>query len=299
VDIVHIHELRSTVSVLAYSSARRLGIPFVLSAHGGLRHIGKARLKAAYDTLWGRRILRDATAVLAISPLEESDASSMLVEGSRVRRLPNAVDLSAYAVMPQPAGFQRKWQLSGRKIVLFLGRLHWVKGADLLLEAFGRIAASYPSAQLVLAGPDDGQEAALRSQAARLQVSGRVTFTGYLDHHDKLEAFVDASVVAIPSRSEVFAITAVEALMCARPVLMSSACGLFPCPQPEHGVTIFESESADDLAGKLAVILSGAEAGPRGALGKAFAAREFSAERIGKQAEDIYSDVLQFSKRVS
>jgi glycosyltransferase involved in cell wall biosynthesis len=298
-DLIHIHELRSTLSVRAYSAARRLGIPFVLSAHGGLKHLGRARLKTIYDTLWGRRMLRDARAVLAISPVEENDAAALHVERSRLRRLPNAIAVSDYSTLPQSGEFRRRMKVDGGKIILFLGRLHWIKGADLLVAAFSRLLKSHPDALLALAGPDDGQETELRNLTNRMNVGDRVLFAGYLDHKAKLEAYVDAAVVVVPSRSEVFAITAIEALMCGRPVLLSSACGLFPPPQPEHGVLTFRSEDVDDLAARLSAILSGPQFEQQAARGRAFAAREFGSERIAEQAEDIYSDVLQCSTKVS
>jgi glycosyltransferase involved in cell wall biosynthesis len=151
----------------------------------------------------------------------------------------------------------------------------------------------------VLAGPDDGQEKELRSLADRLKIGDRVTFSGYLDRKATLEALVDASVVVIPSRSEVFAITAVEALMCGRPVVLSSACGLDPLPGTEHGLLMFNAEQIDDLTAKLSTVLSDQIFESRGALGKAFARREFGSEKIAKQAEDIYSDVLQHANRIS
>jgi glycosyltransferase involved in cell wall biosynthesis len=298
-EVVHIHELRSTVSVLAYSAAKRLGIPFVLSAHGGLRHLGRRNLKILYDIVWGRRILRDASAVLAVSPIEEDDACGMRVHRSKVRRLPNAIAVSDYAVLPEVGAFQRRWETADRRVVLFLGRLHWIKGADLLLAAFSKVAALHPDIQLVLAGPDDGQKRQLLAMTSQFKLHDRVTFTGYLGHHEKLEALVDAAAVVIPSRSEVFALTAVEALICSRPVLMSSACGLFPTPGTEHGVLIFKSEDVDDLAARLSTLVSDTEFIRRGPSGRAFAASEFSSERIAKQAEGIYSDVLQYSKKVS
>jgi glycosyltransferase involved in cell wall biosynthesis len=298
-DLVHIHELRSTLSISAYGAVKRLGIPFVLSAHGGLRRLGRMKLKVVYDSLWGRRILKDAAAIIAISPVEERDALTMLADRARLRRLPNAISVSEYALLPQRGEFRRRWRIPACNVVLFLGRLHWIKGADILLTAFSKVASVFNDVHLVLAGPDEGQGRELHRLATQFRIQDRVTFTGHLDNNAKLEAFMDAAIVAVPSRSEVFAISAVEALMCSRPVLMSSACGLFPLPEPEHGVVVFHTEDVDDLAKKLSMMLSDTVFERHAASGKAFVVSEFGSGKIAQQAEDIYSDVLQFADAAS
>src|SRR4051812_34055521 len=55
-DLIHIHELRSSLSVAACHAAVSAGIPFVVSPHGGLRRLGKAIPKVIYDRVWGNRI---------------------------------------------------------------------------------------------------------------------------------------------------------------------------------------------------------------------------------------------------
>src|SRR5205823_3696302 len=97
-------------------------------------------------------------------------------------------------------------------------------------------------------GPDDGQERELRRAVAQLNIESHVKFTGFLDLNPKKEAFVDASLVVVPSRSEGFAITAVEALMCGTAVLLSSICGLYPLPEPEDSAVFFRSEDIADLS---------------------------------------------------
>ncbi|HEY2922123.1 MAG TPA: glycosyltransferase [Candidatus Binatia bacterium] len=292
-DVLHIHELRSTLSVPAYRAASRLKMPYVLSTHGGLRHLGKASLKAMFDALWGKNILRRAAAVIAISPVEELDARSMDVEQERIRRLPNMISVSDYEPLPQKGLFRARWQLGSSKTILFLGRLHWIKGADLLIRAFERLYASDRDTRLVIAGPDDGAESSLRDLAARAGLNSAVVFTGFLDHQQKVQALVDANLVVVPSRSEVFAITAIEALMCGCPVLLSTACGLHPMPQPEQGAVQFKTEDIDDLAGALSAAVANASLGVAAQAGREFVKSEFSSDKVGACAESIYQSVVR------
>jgi len=146
---------------------------------------------------------------------------------------------------------------------------------------------------LVIAGPDDGQEHILRHLANELGIESRVTFTGFLDQNDKIEAFSDAAFTVVPSRTEVFALTAVEALLCRCPVLLSSICGLSPLPPPNHGLETFRNEDIQDLAEHMILML--AEDGPRGDTqrGRAFVMEEFGVDRIAHLAEGVYQDVVR------
>jgi glycosyltransferase involved in cell wall biosynthesis len=292
-DLIHIHELRSTISVFAYRAVRKLGLPYVLSTHGGLRHLGRKGIKVLFDALWGTRILRDAAAIIAISPVEESDARLLNVDQRKIRRLPNMISLSDYEPLPSRGLFREQWGLNSSRVFIFLGRLHWIKGADLLIRAFKKLCASDTNVRLVIAGPDDGQEPELRSLARTLGLADAVVFAGFCDHKAKLQAFVDADVTVIPSRSEVFAITALEALMCACPVVLSDVCGLHPMPSTEQGVRLFRNEDVDDLASKLAMAIADPSFQANARHGKEFVMSEFAAEKVSQRAESIYSEVCR------
>jgi glycosyltransferase involved in cell wall biosynthesis len=294
-DIVHIHELRSSISPFAYAAARRLKIPYVLSGHGGLRRLGRAAAKALYDRLWGGKILQNAAAVIAVSPLEEGDAKTLGVEPRRIHRLPNIVRSEDYEKLPPPGRFRQRCSIPSDKIVLFLARLHPIKGADLLVKAFSRLKPETRTS-LVIAGPNDGQEQELRRLVSQLKLESNVRFMGHLDMSSKKEALVDASLLVVPSRSEVFAITAVEALLCGTPVLLSSACGLYPLPRQADTVTFFRTEDVDDLAAKLAVV-DEARCSEAPSASKNEIAQVFSANVIGLEAENMYRAVHAFCAR--
>ena len=291
-DVIHVHEFRSVLTVSARSAAEELSLPYVLSPHGGLRRLGKAGMKRVFDWVWGRRILNSAAAVAALSPLEESEARGMGVPASKIRVIPNAVSERDYRSLPEDGIFRRRWDLEGKRIVLFLGRLHRIKGPDLLLRAFSSILSRASDAHLVLAGPDDGYGLQVRRLTEALGISARVTLTGFLEKDQKLEALVDASLTVIPSRSEMFPITALESLFAATPVLLSSACGLHPDPGTERGVLRFESENVDELATTLLRALTDPACVESAQKGREFARREFSVDAVARIAEQVYEHLV-------
>ena len=292
-DVIHIHELRSTPSVLAYRVARRANIPYVLSGHGGLRPLGRPILKFIYDTIWGRRILRHAAAIIAISPREVADAREMGVRPNQIQMVPNIVRSEDFQTLPVSGSFRRRWSIPVGRIVLFLARLHPLKGADLLVRAFSQLRQGQDEAVLVLAGPDDGQENELRRLVSKLNLASSVRLVGFLDLEGKKEAFQDASVVVVPSRSEVFAITAVEALLCGKPVLLSTACGLDPLPDAQGSVSFFEAENVTDLTNMLQrVIANDAACSLAARTAQHLVSRTFSPSTVAARAEAMYYKVL-------
>jgi len=292
-QVLHVHELRSTISVSAYRSAVRARVPYVISPHGGLKHFGKKFAKSVFDALWGKQMLDNAGALIAISPVEENEARAFGVEGRRIRLLPNAINVGEFQDLPARCAFAFRWNIRSSRIVLFLGRLHRIKGADILLEAFRKVRATYADIHLVIAGPDDGEESQLRRRVHAMSMGDAVTFTGFLNEKDKREALVGSDVTVVPSRSEVFCLSAIESLLCGTPVIVSSACGLDPLPKPEQGLVQFISENADDLAEKVLMMAGAAPFRHNVAAGRDFMSQEFSPGAIAAKAETIYEEVLR------
>jgi glycosyltransferase involved in cell wall biosynthesis len=121
------------------------------------------------------------------------------------------------------AFFTRFPHLEGKQILLFMGRLHPIKGCDILIEAFARLAQGSPEQHLVMAGPDEnGWKKDLAALAARLGVSDRITWTGIVTGDMKWGAYRAAELVAVPSHHENFGVVVAEALACGVPVLLSN-----------------------------------------------------------------------------
>jgi glycosyltransferase involved in cell wall biosynthesis len=289
-EIIHVHDLRSFLSVAAHRAARSLRTPYVLSPHGGLPRMGKATAKAVFDFLWGKAILRDAAAVCVVSPLEAKDAAAAGVNLSRIHPLPAAIDANQYASLTCRGVFASRWGIQNRRIVLFLGRLHWIKGADILIEAMSRIQR-LSDVHLVIAGADDGAEHQLKSLVKLKRLEQSVTFTGFLDATEKANALRDSSVVVLPSRREAFPLTALEALATQTPVILTSASDLGTWMQGHPGLISFRSEDAEDLAQKLTGILCAPPDPKAMAEARNFVLREFSSDAIAERAERLYQSL--------
>ena len=114
-------------------------------------------------------------------------------------------------------------QLQGKRLALYLSRIHVKKGCDLLIEAFAKVAKLDNSLHLLMAGPDQiGWVPKLQAQAEALGIADRITWPGMLQGELKWGAFYAAEVFVLPSHQENFGIVVAEALACGKPVLISN-----------------------------------------------------------------------------
>ncbi len=211
--------------------ALRGRVPYGLFTHGMLDPWFKRNypLKHLKKTLYWRPFLyptlRDAKAVFFTTETE----MQLAPESFRPNRW-HGVVVPYGTIQPEgdPAAQREAFyrlcpEAQGRRLLLFLGRLHEKKGCDLLIEAFAKVANSFPDLDLVMAGPDQvGLEARLRQQAAASGIGDRVHWPGMLSGDTKWGAFYASEAFVLPSHQENFGIAVAEALACGRPVLISN-----------------------------------------------------------------------------
>jgi len=201
-DVAHLHEFR-TIQNIAFL---KTDLPFALSAHGGLTYImGKKTLKKVYDIMAGNRILRAASALVAVSPLEVKQYRAVGIPKERIFLSANGVNLDEFSELPPKGEFRKRFGLEDKRIVMFLGRMNPVKGIPFLIKAFAR--AAYPDAVLVLVGPDDGGMPSFINLVRELDLGKRVIFTGMVPPRERISALVDADLMVLPSKHEIFDIS--------------------------------------------------------------------------------------------
>jgi glycosyltransferase involved in cell wall biosynthesis len=289
-DIVHIMGHWTLLNALVFLAARKVRRPYVVCPAGALPVIGRsALLKRLYNHIVGRRIIRYASGHVAITRDEIAHLSEYGVNPEAIAVIPNGVPASPDGPV-ECADFLARLALGGRRFVLFLGRLAYIKGPDLLLEAFADLADRLPDLDLVYAGPDGGMLAELRQYAARRGVEARVHFTGYLGGGDKVCALRSCELLAVPSRREAMSIVALEAGACGKPVLLTDRCGFCEIERVGGGRVV--GAASTEIAGALLdMTVNPDELAAMGARLKAFVMREYTWEQSARRYRALFEQI--------
>ncbi len=229
-DVLCIHVGLTLGGALAGKRARAAGVPYVYNAEGALdpvRLAQKALGKALFLRLYERSLLRGAFAVQAASTIDAEFAVRQGAASDRVHVIPNMVDVDHWAVPGDGIAFRAQHALpSDATVVLFAGRLHALKGLDLLFAALLPALRERSDLLLVVAGADDGAGTQLQKQAAAAGVGARVRLLGELAAATLPAAFAAADLFALTSRSEGLPVAALEAAAAGLPLWLSDACRL-------------------------------------------------------------------------
>lgn len=226
-DILHVHGVWDTMVRKATFYARGAGVPYVMMPHGMLDpwclQQKKWKKRLALMLVY-KRILNRAAFLHALNRDE-----AKLIEPLRLRCpvevIPNGIFIEEIQPPPEEGRFRARYpQIGDRPFVLFLSRLHYKKGLDILAQAFGMVVQALPDAHLVVAGPDDGAKDAFEQQVAKLGIGERVHLVGPLYGSEKYEALRDADCFCLPSRQEGFSVAILEALACGTAVVITENC---------------------------------------------------------------------------
>jgi glycosyltransferase involved in cell wall biosynthesis len=223
-DIVHATDARTVPTATAYVAARAAGVPFVLSAHGSLPGSAGLRgaVKAAYDRALVRPMLGRAALLLAQTKHEEQLYRVAGGRDAAIELLPLPFDLAAVPERFEP-GFLRKLGgfPDGIPVVLFLGRIHYLKGLDLLVEAMAPLLEAQEAA-LAVVGRDDGHWPEIAAAHAGLIESGFLKFLGPLYGRERFHAYADADLFALtPRHWEETSVASLEAAAAGTGVLVT------------------------------------------------------------------------------
>ena len=291
-DIIHMHNFRTYQNIIVHKFAQKHKIPYVLQAHGAVpRIIEKKGLKYLFDIFFGYKILRDTSKVIALTKTEAEQYKKMGVDENKIEIVPNGIDLSEYENLPDKGVFRNKYGIkSNEKIVLYLGRIHRIKGIDLLVEAFSDLLDKMEDVKLVIVGFDDGFLSTLKAQIEDLKIGNRILFTGPLYEMDKLEAYVDADVYVLSSVYETFPITVLEAYACGTPVIVTDRCGISDIVEKIGFVVEYDKEKLKDAMIK---ILSTSGLGNKfEGNGRKLVEDEFNWDGIIKNLEEMYLKLI-------
>lgn len=202
-----LYERDGTICYGGIIAARRLGIPIVLEVNGDLveewRQMGLPMSGAQRATVhWMTgRIYRAASHIIAVGEtLRETIVRRFALPPSHVSVVRNGASVDRFLDLRPDRGVRERFGIPPGRIVIFTGSFQAWHGVDLILQAFGEVAAARPDVTMVFVG--DGQMSEeLRRSAASMNLTDRVVLTGRVNHADVAQLLWLADVAVIYHRA--------------------------------------------------------------------------------------------------
>lgn len=291
-DVIHTHGLWLHPSWAALAWKKKFLRPHVASVRGMLEPWAwqhKAWKKRPVWWIWEKRNLESASLLHATSAREAESFRSRGLSAP-IAIIPNGVEL----VVSQNLGAGKVTM--DKRVALFLGRMHPIKGLPLLLDAWAKLRPK--GWCLRVAGPDQGgYRKELERQVTKLGLEAVVRFTGPLAGEDKDAAFRDADLFILPTLSENFGIAVAEAMAHGLPVITTHGAPWQLLEDKQCGWWV--PVSVEGIAAALhdATRRSPEQLAAMGAKGREIVAERFAWDRIAAQFNDCYRWLLGEGER--
>ncbi|MFT3768991.1 MAG: glycosyltransferase [Minicystis sp.] len=282
-DVVHLNAVYNFTTFPTLLAAKAADKPVVWSARGALSRWKETRREGAKE-VWERicRVIAPRRTVLHVTSESEEKQAAARMRGMRTALIPNGVEVPALAPRPAPSETLR---------VLYLGRLHPIKGLDNLVAACGLLVRGGERRfSLTLAG--GGEPAytdALRRAVAENGLGDLVTFLGEVPPSDKGRLFAGADLFVMPSFTENFGLAIAEALAHGVPVIAGEGTPWSGLASNDAGLWV------PNDPGSLAAAITAMRARPlgeMGARGRAWMEREFGWARVALDMRALYERLL-------
>jgi glycosyltransferase involved in cell wall biosynthesis len=297
-DVVHIHGVYRFPMTYAARCAHMQAVPYIVRPHGALdpylfrQSSASVVLKRLYEHWFALPLLNSAGAIHYTSEDERERASFLRLRAPSFV-VPNGIDWDRFEQLPRRGAFRAGLGIGAALLVLFLGRVNFKKGLDLLVPAFAQLRRLHPDAHLAIVGPDnEGYGARVRQWVRECGLEQWVHLVDQLDGPEILQAYVDAEVFVLPSYTENFGMTVVEAMACGTPVVISDQVNIHRAVRDASAGLVTRCD-VDEIAEATAALLSDeARRQAMGAAGRCAARDLYSWPPIVRQLTLEYEAVI-------
>jgi glycosyltransferase involved in cell wall biosynthesis len=210
-EIVHVQSLGVAVPALITKKFHKL--PYVLWGQGS-----DVYLPPPLTKLTSKIAMKNADSVIALT--EDMKQAMRSIYGRNIAVIPNGIELKEYT----EKRLVKEVEYPSKRII-FVGRLHPIKGVQYLLQGMKMVHEEMPDAKLILVG--DGEEREhLESLTDSLEIRECVEFVGKVPHERVQDYMNQSEVFVLPSLSEGFPVTILEAMACGLPIVATRVRGI-------------------------------------------------------------------------
>jgi len=280
-DVIHAHDWMSVFAGLRAKSSS--GKPLILHIHAlEYDRSGENINRDIFEIeRWG---MSQADAVVAVSHYTKGRIVELYgIPAEKIFVVHNAVSRSEAQLSLKVV------KIPVRKIVLFLGRITFQKGPDYFVEAAARLLRKIPDLTFVMAGSGD-MMIRMVERVAELGIGQHFHFTGFLRGEDVERMFAMSDLYVMPSVSEPFGISPLEAMMYDVPVILSKSSGVAEVLRHAPQVDFWD---VDGLAEKMASLLSDPELARQVVEDCRTEMQRIHWDRAAEELESIYHRVVK------
>ncbi len=301
-DVLHLSLSFTHMNVVARRFAMLRGVPYIYTPRSCLDpvRLGQRKLlKLGFLGLFERRVIRDAAAVHVLTDTELDQVVRQGADRNKCVVIPNAAEFEPDTAFPDGVVFRKHFGIADdTPLVLFLGRLHRIKGIDVLVDAFAMARTDLPDAQLVIAGPDEGEQHAIEQRIRQRGLDRSVHLVGRVDGDLRLAAFRAADVFALTSYSEGMPNAVLEACAAGTPVLISEQCNLPDVTACGAGMVV-QTEPGPVAAALKAMLTDPRRLAVMGQRGRQMVHERFSSATVIDRLEQMYEGLAGTAAGVS
>ena len=298
-DIIHTHNEHSFAAMAAARISKKKNTPLIVTCHGQLRFDNPLydSIERLYNRSLGRSVFEKADAIVALSSSDKGYISSFGIDKDKIAVIPNAIDpaeLDRYRLRyDELEAFKDWYNLSGKRIVLYVGQIIQRKGISYLLKSIPLILqGSKEEPVFVFVGKGDALKDSL-CLAQELGIEKNVIFTGPVSARDLVAFYQIADIFVLPSLSEGLPTSILEAMHFGLPVVSTDIPGvkdhfndfaILVLPRDEHALAdaihtlLGDGDLAKDFSRK----------------GKALVASRYIWDRVTREYETLYSNVCEY-----
>ena len=294
-DLLHLHVALCLSNAAAADVARAVNVPYFYTTHGSLdptRLQAKRFAKWLFLRLFERKMIRHAAGMHASSVAEIDHQRRQRARPEQIRHIPPAFLPIEHVDKYECCAWRSRLGLPEHvPIVLFMGRLEWTKGLDLLIPACASLARDGLDFHLVVAGDDYGYKQAAEKLVEDHVLGDRVHFIGFVSGRQKATVLRSADLFALTSWSEGCPTAVLEAASVGLPLLLTNPCNLPEVARYSAGALL--PTKVPEISEALGEMIGFEE--ERREMGRnanTMVSGHFSHDRIAEQYEDWYEAVL-------
>ena len=281
-DIVHVQTIFLALSGLLIK--KFLHKPYVVYGRGS-----DVYLSWRFKNLISKPILKNADAIIALT--EDMKRGIQKIWDRDAFVVPNGIDLDRFENLSREEFRKRLKIEEAEKIIIFVGGLRPVKGVKYLIEAMKIIIDKNRNTKLFIVG--DGEEREyLENLVRNLNLEKHINFIGQVPNEEVREYMAASNVFILPSLSEGFPVTVVEAMASGLPIVATNVRGLPEIVKDGENGFLVEPKNLEEIADKVLLLLKNEELRKRISKRNKEEVKKYSWKNIVEKLEDVYYECL-------